>query len=521
MADRSSNEGGDEGAGTGSAREGSSAVSSRVVDEARNVRRLSLSGLAVDGVDALLALRSVAIRDEDAELRALAIQRLGRLDSRALATEPETGEEEARARAACRAAVGEAVADALRDDSPLVREAAARTAAPLREPRAVAPLRAMIRVDPAWQVRRAAIRALAAIAGETSADVLFEALDDPFWRVRYAAIQALAGWPEVPRQEGRRSARAAAALEYMESARRGGLAADDDPPEPAVVRPDPRPASAGVTATATGPQSAASEALADDDPAVIAARLAAMPAGKAPASLLIAALASPHDSLRRVAVRVLAARADLDELAAALDWLDDPRVPYAGEATWRLLRRVDARPLCDRVLLDPSARPGALAWALDLAARDARHAVPHASPDVVSTAAERALSHPEPAVRRAAVHALASLGAGEALLRVLSDPDEPTRAEAVAALEPALDDPAVRAALDMALPEQASAAADSPRSGDWPLRGARVARSPARLAGTRDDPRHLRVDRGHPPARVGRPLVRCPRRGRHAAGSPR
>src|SRR6185369_15803495 len=123
-------------------------------------------------------------------------------------------------------------ADALGDESPLVREAAARTAGAIRAERALDALRGALRADPSWSVRRAAVRALASALGERAAPDLFAALDDPFWRVRFAAIQALAAWPHLASPGGPGTPQRAAALAYLAALRRGEPAPDDPPHEP-------------------------------------------------------------------------------------------------------------------------------------------------------------------------------------------------------------------------------------------------------------------------------------------------
>jgi aryl-alcohol dehydrogenase-like predicted oxidoreductase len=262
------------------------------------------------------------------------------------------------------------------------------------------------------------------VDGGGAFDALFDALDDPFWRVRYAAIQALAARPDARAPDRAVSAREAAARAYLEAARRGERAVAAEPPEPAVVFAEDAPASAW---------------LGDPDPAVVAARLAGAPPGAEGGAALVAALGSSHASLRRVAVRLLAARGSEDEIAAALGWLDDPRVLYAADAVGKLLRRVHTLPLVERVIADPAAGKGARAWALAEAAR-LRVGVPHA---VIEAASRDA----DPSVRRAAMCVAAERGDVAALIQSARDPDESTRAEAVDALGAALDDPDVRAAL--------------------------------------------------------------------------
>lgn len=423
-------------------------ISARLLDEAPHRRRLAVAAIVPAGPEAIFALRSVLARDEDATVRARAAERLRGADPRAIGPHSD--------------AVGDALADALRDTSPLVREAAAHAAGAMRSERAGVALREALRSDPAWQVRRSAARALARIAAAEDACIdasrtdctragtdtpareaaaaLLDALDDPFWRVRYAAIQALAELPAAPPLASSReptSARQAAALAYLDAIRGGSLDAEATPPEPELVDADPPEA-----------------ALGDDDPAVVAARLASAPPGRADRSLLIAALASPHASLRRAAVRVLAMRGRVDEIAAALAWLDEPRVLYAAGAARRLIARAGSRGLIEQVLADAGAGPGALAWAVWEAAR--------LGLESAAGAAGVLRDHPTPAVRRAALRALARLDDEEAITSALSDPDEATRAEAASMLAPLADEPDVREALD---PLAARIAEASPRGG--------------------------------------------------------
>lgn len=409
-------------------------VSARILDESRSIRRLAVAALVPDRAAAIFALRSVLVRDEDAGVRALAAARLRALDPRGFvrrapalagAEDPPWAAPQDEAEATrCREAVEDALADALLDPSAIVREEAARTAGALRAERAEAALSSAVRADGSWRARRAAVRAIGRIGGERAAFVLFEALDDPFWRVRYAAIQALAARPEAQAKRDARSAREAAARAYLEAVRLGERSADADARDPSLVHAD---------------EEEAHEVLGDPDPAVVAARIATAPPGPEGGARLVLAIASSHASLRRAAIRILAARHVIEELFAALVWLDDPRVLYAGEAVRRLLRRVRTVDLVERVIRDPSSGPGARAWALAEAAR-LRIGVPR-------EALEAAFHAHEIAVRRAAIWVAAERGDVGALIAKLTDPEDTVRAEAVDMLGAALDDPAVRAAL--------------------------------------------------------------------------
>ncbi len=361
---------------------------------------------------AVFALRTAMVADEDAEVRARAADRLG-------AAGPIGG------RAA--GAVGEALHDALRDASPAVREAAARAAGRLRAAGTHGLLGEIVRLDPSFRARRAALRAIADVAAAPSPAALgdlIEALDDPFWRVRHAAVQVLARWPDavVP---GGGSARRRAAVAYLERVRRGDpsavavLAAGD--PEPAIVEAD---------------DALASE-IVDADPAVTAARLAALPPDAARGEDLVAFLASPHDALRHLAALRLLERGRPEELRAALRWLDEPRVPYAAPAVAKLLRRADTRPILAPLLAAGDAGAGALAWAIDEAVR--------LRDPALLPAARHAAAHPDVRVRRAALSALAGTDAIDTLRAALADPDEACRAEAIRGLA-ASGDPAAAAA---------------------------------------------------------------------------
>ncbi|MEZ4295032.1 MAG: aldo/keto reductase [Polyangiaceae bacterium] len=455
-------------------------ISARLLDVARSVRLLAIAGVPDGDVDGVLALRTAALRDEDAVVRARALAKLRR-------AAPPVME-------ACRDALGDAVVAALRDVSELVRDEAAQAAGALGLARAEGALAHAVRLDPAWHVRRSAVRALSRLAraagnaadgataagdGETALLAVAEALEDPFWRVRYSAVQALAEVPCLPRGIEREMGspemgslreadiaagemgsvragdlaagemgslreadiaagemgsvragrgRRAAAISFLAAVRRGEIEAVEPGAEPEMVTAD-----------------ALDAALGDADPAVVAARLDAGRAELAERSILIAGLASPHAALRRAAVRALAARGRIPELSAALGWLDDPRVPYAGEAVRRLLRRAGSRELSAFVLADGGAGPGARAWAVEETARFEPGAL--ASVDEVAEIAGRAATDPDARVRAAGLRLFAALGDEAAIVAALGDPDDGNRALAVTALAPRCDDPAVRAAL--------------------------------------------------------------------------
>jgi HEAT repeat protein/diketogulonate reductase-like aldo/keto reductase len=383
------------------------------------------------------ALRSALCFDPDAGVRAAAAQRLAALGAPA-------------------AWLREAACDAL----PLVREAAIRALARLRDQGAAPLLGRACTSEPVWWVRRAAVLALAAIAGRAAVAVLQKVLDDPFWRVRHAAVQALAALGDehgdvraaLTADSGNAPA-AAAALAYLRRHWREGAGGDALPP-PTASRP-------GERTGARGAGSAGGAGFWDDDPAVMTARLED---GRTRVSdaVLIELLADSHEPLRKLAARRLREQGDVRAFAAAAIWLDEPRIPYAAETARDLLDRLGdvARELAQEVL-EPRPDgavhgPGAVAWALgwiaatrcaDLRAAVARH-----------------LGAADARVRAAAVHALAALGPESwdgadgpedpdvpgvhvVWRRLLDDGDEDVRLAAVQALA-GQTDPALRALLD-------------------------------------------------------------------------
>lgn len=260
------------------------------------------------------------------------------------------------------------------DASPVVRDAAIRALARRRERGALAILCERAGGDLVWWVRRAALYALGVIAGTApgsartgasfasaaplasaaspAPDPLVEqvigvaraALADPFWRVRHAAVQVLSvlGRQEPERREEILADVEGGSADYLRSL--WGPTLVEDPRAPKVASRLP-------------------EALADRDPAVVTARLAALPAP--PALALVELLCDPHVPLRELAVRRLLELADPEAFAAALRWLDEPRIPHVATTVIEMLDGLGdpARALAEAVLLAP-ARPGASRWAI-------------------------------------------------------------------------------------------------------------------------------------------------------------
>jgi aryl-alcohol dehydrogenase-like predicted oxidoreductase/HEAT repeat protein len=384
------------------------------------------------------ALRSALCFDPDAGVRAAAAQRLAGLGAPA-------------------AWLREAVRDAL----PLVREAAIRGLARLRDQEAAPLLGRACTIEPVWWVRRAAVLALAVIGGRAAVAVLRQVLDDPFWRVRHAAVQALAVLGDE--HDDVRAALAsasgsapaeAAALAYLrrhwhEAERAGGGGELPALPAPPAPRLGERIGGAGGAG------------FWDDDPAVMTARLE-NPRTRVSDAVLVELLADSHEPLRKLAVRRLCEQGDARAFAAAAIWLDEPRIPYAAETARALLDRLGdvAHELVQEVLAPgPGSAmhgPGAVTWALGWIGAT-RCADLRAAVEVHLTAAEAR-------VRATAVNALAALGpdgpdepdgpdvrdardVADLWASLLGDPDEDVRYLVVQALA-GHGDPALRALLD-------------------------------------------------------------------------
>jgi len=421
----------------------------RLLDEDVAVRREAVEAVDTSTLPGRHALRQALLTDEDAEVRAMAAQRLGGTrDSRFI----------------------QALLDALADPMPLVRDRAWRALARLGA-RSLLPhaLRA-VREEPVWWVRRAVVRASASAAGSGALDVLLVALEDPFWRVRHAAVQSLAwigtGNPSV-QQRARQAAEGAtqgpvrSAVAWLDTAWEASEPGEPPPVEhsesfsgdltnteragrpPGLVEPGGLLDLGAIRPEVDSPLGPA--ALGNEDPAVTTARLEATPASALSPRELVAWLGDPHEPLRHLARRRLRERGDPEALLLAMRWLDEPRVPHAAEEARSLLERVDVEDvdLASRVLAVPP-RPGAVAWA-------SRVAVRRGHPELLEHV-RRLLRHPEPAVRRAALSGLVyDPDSLDAVLAALEDPDETVRAEVLAAWERRPPAPSTAEAFALAL----------------------------------------------------------------------
>jgi HEAT repeat protein/diketogulonate reductase-like aldo/keto reductase len=296
---------------------------SELLSESRRDRTRAIRELPV--TEALpYALRRLLFTDLDAHVRAAAARRLGALA--APATEPW-------------------LLDALDDRSPMVRDAILRALAQCGTAASVMALRGLVEHDKMWWIRRGAIYALAAVAGVAEIPAFTRALSDPFWRVRHAAVRVLVvlGVRDPDVRDEVLDAPPSSTLTYLRSS--WGPAALEAP-------------------TRARAPSALPPALLDPDPAVVTARLAGDP--DVTPLALVELLCDPHLPLRILASQRLVASGDLDAIEAALDWLEQPRIPHVADTVRYLLDHLGdpAAELARRALarLD---RPGAACWAIE------------------------------------------------------------------------------------------------------------------------------------------------------------
>jgi diketogulonate reductase-like aldo/keto reductase/HEAT repeat protein len=274
--------------------------------------------------DALrFALRRVLYTDDHAEVRAAAARRLAPMPD----VEPW-------------------LLDALPDSSPLVRDAILRALSRAGTTASIPHLRRLVEEDRMWWVRRGAIYALAAIAGAAEVATFTRALADPFWRVRHAAVKVLA-------------VLGAASPALRDEV----IASSTDITTLAFLR-----ASWGPVALEAPQRAVASTSLPlpllDPDPAVVTARLLA---ADFPPLALVELLCDPHVPLRSLAVHRIATSGDHEALVAALDWLEEPRIPHVVDTVTSLLDSLgDLAADLATLALSPDRleRRGAARWAI-------------------------------------------------------------------------------------------------------------------------------------------------------------
>jgi HEAT repeat protein len=80
------------------------------------------------------------------------------------------------------------------DDDPLVRAAALQSAGQIGCPAELAAAAVAALLDPAWQAREGAAKALGGADPEIAVPALTDATRDPNLDVRRAAVRSLAGW---------------------------------------------------------------------------------------------------------------------------------------------------------------------------------------------------------------------------------------------------------------------------------------------------------------------------------------
>ena len=273
-------------------------------------------------------------------------------------------------------------------------------------------------------------RAVAAALKTDALELLIEALADPFWRVRHAAVQALAALGEED-LEVRERVRLATPLQHKRSAQKESAASpvassvaylecvwNDNPVDDALLA-DP-----GLATVPFIPS-----AFADEDPAVVTARLERALDADVPSRALVVWLGNPHAALRTLARKKLRDRNDFEALVDALHWFDEPRIPHAAEEVHAICDRLGANDLdLARRVLEGRVSSGTLMWAAEVASMRGCET----SMDRVRTLAREG----EPELRRAAIRGLVrderSL---DIVLGALDDDDPHVRAAALAAWE--------------------------------------------------------------------------------------
>ena len=381
----------------------------RLCDENVDVRRRAIDELDVAPIPNRYALRHVLVTDDDAEARAAAARKLG----------------EARIKRAIPALV-----EATRDPLPSVRDQAFRALGRLGAKDIATIADDAVRLESVWWVRRSAVRAAAAVLGKNALSLLIETLSDPFWRVRHAAVQALAtlGEDDVDLQDQVRHA------EHLEHKRNADDATSTSPVAFAMKYLDAvwnnKPVDESTfLGSPSSPIPFVPQAFADEDPAVVTARLEKALDADVPSRALVVWLGNPHAALRTLARRKLRERNDFDALLDALRWFDEPRVPHAAEEVHAICDRLGADDitLARRVLAE-RVSPGTLAWAAEVASlRGCAESIERV----------RALARAStPDLRRAAIRGLTrderSL---DIVLAALEDDDPRVREAALAAWE--------------------------------------------------------------------------------------
>lgn len=335
----------------------------------------------------------------------------------------------------------------------MVREAAVRGLAQWRAEAAAPALAERSREDEIWWVRRAAVYALGVLGGELALDAVRAAVADPFWRVRHAAVQVLAA-------HGRRAPEQRAQL--LAEVPEGSAAYLRALWGPALVEGELAPP----------PPSRLPAELRDRDPAVVTARLGKLAPEQLDAVALVELLSDPHEALRELAAARVAASGDPLAWAAALRWLEEPRLPHVAATVTALLDGLGApaRALAAEVLAGAAhtLRPGAVRWAIGYAVATRDHELAPAAlrcaavtgqwlealPLLDAESLGRLLDEPRRAFALAAATELVRrpLEVRAALLAELAPHGDAEVAARLAQAAPSLDSPHVAAALASAEP---------------------------------------------------------------------
>lgn len=295
------------------------------LEAVRNVDRSSASAYA---------LRAVALFDRAVVVREAAANALGRFED---------------------PSVGAMLRDALRDPSPLVRDAAARSIARCGAVELCDALQELALNDENWGVRRTCVFAYSALAGFDSVPTLMAVLEEPFWRVRHGAVMML-------------EALGRASDTVREKVQAQPLATDAA--KRAVTYLSSRWAMQAPALNVRGDhESYDNDPWYDDDPAVMTAKVLAK---TPPPDRLIAMLGESHEPLRKLAIAALSRCGDRLALAGAACWLDVPRVPHAAAAARKVLRVSGQAGVDVAIAAVDTKLPSVAAWAMHICAANGR-----------------------------------------------------------------------------------------------------------------------------------------------------
>lgn len=321
------------------------------------------------------------------------------------------------------------LSDSTHDRSPLVREticaAASRLSPTLSLEDRQRWLNHSTRLalhDDIWWVRRAAVYTHALLLAASPAQalpLLRNVLADPFWRVRHAAALALFAIGE--RQPALR-AQIVASAEHQPGIVQSAI-------QYLRLRWQPE------ATVHSFPAPLREDDIDNPDPAVVAARLRAMPTALLSPQQIVAYLCNSHETLRASAMAIVRRSPSPPVLRALLPLLAPPGLPHVLSAVTELLDGLGtaAHDLCREVLQQPEPSLPALSWAARFAAlTEADDLLPLLLPHAQSTS----LAH-----RAVALEAAAQLRPPPLSLLSASafSPDPQLASTAVRALAPHAD----------------------------------------------------------------------------------